>query len=93
MARRKSSNQAYYSRDRRQLGLPLLLPLQGPPSGPRTLATPWGTPAPVRPAAPRNREPAPVAIPRRTRGTPWSKSPQSEHPAFATEIPIGEGRS
>jgi hypothetical protein len=48
MARRKSSAQQYRSRDPRQLVLPVPLPLQGPPQGPRTLATPWGTPAPVR---------------------------------------------
>ena len=49
MAKRKSSlRQPYYSRDRRQLTPPVFLPLQSPPSGPRTVETSWGTPPPVR---------------------------------------------
>jgi hypothetical protein len=53
MAKRKSPlRQPYRSRDRRQLTLPVFMPLQGPPQGPRTIATPWGTPPPVRAAKP-----------------------------------------
>jgi hypothetical protein len=47
---RKPSAQHYLSRDRRQLGLPISLPLQRPPQMPRTTTSPWGTPPPTRPS-------------------------------------------
>jgi hypothetical protein len=34
----------YHSRDPRQLSLPVALPGQKPPTGPRTVDTPFGTP-------------------------------------------------
>jgi hypothetical protein len=43
-----NSNRPYFGLGNRQLRLPVALPLQRPPTEPRTLATSWGAPLPVQ---------------------------------------------
>jgi hypothetical protein len=56
MARRPRARDTHYlSRDKRQLGLwaSAMLPVQTAPSMPRTTATPFGTPAALKPRGKR----------------------------------------